>query len=183
MIKAISIFIVLALLIPNFAFSTISVEKNEKKAEELEFINIRILEYGIYKADQTKKATKKEGAYAKNIELLKKTKRIPAGIGNYWGIKFIPEGLPNGEKLVVHVSVDHPPFDNPLFGKNWTGAKKSPWKITAGKIEYLLQKFELNQKHVYGEWTFYFHYNGMLINKFTFEVYNPEAIRSNKKVQ
>lgn len=139
--------------------------------------DIDIIQYGIFEVIEVRKTKAKGTAVgtiylAKEPKLVKETDKIPGTVGTNFGICYIVNGHPKGEKVVLLVKLQHPATKNP---KTQELRVSDEWKSykRIGYIHCSGWKFEYDWEIVPGQWIFQLFYEGTKLAEKTFTVYKP----------
>jgi hypothetical protein len=125
-------------------------------ANAADISKIKILEYGIFEAQQTRSVEARDTSSGvisllNNIKLVKETNTIFADIGTRFGIRYSVEGDINGANVEISVKVLHPRMVNPSNNKELTLDQWTIYK-EIGKNGYSGWTFDHSWELVPGDW-------------------------------
>lgn len=145
-------------------------------AADIKVKGIKILDYGIYEPEVTKRVKTENGAaeLIKSVKLTEKTEKIPAEIGTSFGIRFLVQGKPKGDVVNLKTvllfpksGLRHPKTDK-IYHK-----LEGPNRCMIGEKSYTGFEFEQEWNLVPGEWKIQLWYNGKMMTEKAFSVYKP----------
>ncbi len=157
-----------------------------------------IIEYGLYHADRFGRIEGRDTSLGsltvlnkETVRLVEKTTRIPAEIGNTFGIAYILHGTPHNADVeltirVITPGLTRPPEPGPQLytaqgirfpGRQGAGARTTeqwPSHANLNKPAYDFFGFEHDWELVPGQWTFQVWYRDAMLTEQSFEVYPAE---------
>jgi len=139
--------------------------------------NIEIIEFGIYEAKDINKA--KAGTLASgvnyqltDINLVKKTDRIPATLGTRFGMRYLVRGNLEGQTVTVIHRKLVPGFKQPAKD-TIVYQEEYETEASIGNLRYWGYTFREEWELVPGKWAFQIVYKGNILAEKTFIVYKP----------
>ena len=135
--------------------------------------SVELTDFGLLDAkveetiDLSSTATEKTNLVSETV-FKTETNRVPARIGQFFGIEFFVHGEPKDEKTEIIFQVNHPEMN----GRRASSAKAV---VTIGKKNVLSYRFDVEAELVEGLWTFqlvHLEEKRLLLEK-EFEVYKP----------
>lgn len=141
-----------------------------------EIKSAEIVEFGIYRAHVVTSHKTEYGAEAtvNNIELVNKTKRVPAQIGTWFGICFIINGYPEAEKVDLKIIwlLPESGIKNPESGQTFHKITTTT-KAEIGKRKFNYMKFDNANDLVPGDWIIQIWHQDRKLAEKRFVVYMP----------
>lgn len=142
-------------------------------------IGAQITQYGIAQVElgdgvvETPTTTTGEMREVLDVQYDTTTDRIPATLGTSFGVQYIIWGAPRGSWVPLEMRTVHPPLTNPATGRTTT---QSVWQTEArvGDISGRIYTLEYDWEVVPGDWSFEIYYEGTLIEKQDFILYDPD---------
>ena len=139
---------------------------------------LEIIEYGIYKARiktgiEDPHAPKGEISTLTDIDLSEQTDRIPAVLGNRFGMRYVVEGSPKGEEITVKVRYSYPELTDPKSKRSFSG-NEFVRRLKIGIPYYNDYAFEEDWELVPGTWDIQIYFKNKKLGGKTFEIYRPK---------
>jgi|GEM_PF-4185444 len=132
---------------------------------------VEILDYGLYKAQLDENARN-----AAQIELLKKTWRIPADPGALFGIRFVVGPASSDTQtpdVALSVRINHPQVEDLATGQKLSNYDVARTLIPGAPVVQL-QRIEKDGPPSLGRWIFQVRQGEQVLAEREFEVYPPE---------
>ena len=152
-----------------FLFPTLS--------HSLEVKGIEVLEYGIFKLQEVEKKKTKGTAsghalIVQDETLVEETDQIPGVIGVQFGFRYVLEGHPEGEPILLEGKLLHPCIKNPKTGE-YSYSEQWETMVRIGEPHYDGWGFDKFWEIATGEWTFVIFCRGKKLLEKKFHVYTP----------
>ena len=148
---------------------------------------IDIIDYGLFSVKEFGTIPEKNTATGQltvgnvnTLKLVKKTDRVPAVLGNKFGVRFRLKGATPGEQVMITTKVQMPGLkktvidgrrrseQGPLYEETWNLPK------TVGEVTYSGYVFEKDWELVPGTWIIQLFYGEKWLGEQIFEVYREE---------
>jgi hypothetical protein len=140
--------------------------------------SVKILDFGIYSAEQTRSYPTRGTAMGvvtelRNYKLVTQTETVRARIGMRFGVKYQIVGRPQNHKVAI-TWITHFPAAG-MINANGEKFEKNEFEMETkiGEQTYRTYTFDEAWEIVPGDWVFEFHYQGRKLGEKRFTVVTP----------
>lgn len=138
---------------------------------------VRIVEHGIYKIHPSASAVTRDDTVSGAVipidraALVSVTNRVPATLGTCFGCRFVIEGEPVNEHVIVTIMVRHPVFSK-KSAKPHVSVDRVPWTYAVGKEVGYVYRLDEAWECESGEWGIQIWWNGKMYAEQNFVLYD-----------